>query len=93
MEKMEIIEKILKENKNTEVLERLDIVWAENKNSKDESLILRIGEIFNLLGRSADALNCFNAVLKLNPENKKAQSYVEMLQSIFKYYCKDLRNP
>jgi len=93
MEKMEIIEKRLKENKNAEVLDRLDVVWAENKNSKDEDLISRIGEIFNLLGRSSDALNCFNAVLKLNSENKKAQNHVEMLQSIFKYYCKDLRNP
>jgi len=90
---MEIVEKLLKDSKNDQVLERLDIIWAENKKSKDESLILRIGEIFNLLGRSADALNCFNAVLKLNPANKKAKNYVEMLQNIFSYYCKDLRNP
>ena len=40
-----------------------------------------------------DALNKFNAVLKINPVNKKAAAYVTMINDVLDFYHKDLLNP
>jgi thioredoxin-like negative regulator of GroEL len=40
-----------------------------------------------------DALNLFYQVLELDPENKIAQTSIEMINQILKYYHKDSFNP
>lgn len=62
------------------------------RESSEEKLLL-LGELFYNQGRSIDALNKFNAVLKLNPENTKASAYVKMINDILNFYHKDLLNP
>lgn len=39
------------------------------------------------------ALNCFNAVVSVDPENKNAKGYIDMIQNILKFYHKDRYNP
>ena len=58
-----------------------------------EELLLYLGELIYAEGRMTDALNKFNAVLRLNPDNKKAENYKRMIDGILGYYCKDLLNP
>lgn len=58
-----------------------------------EEKLLLLGELFYNQGRSIDALNKFNAVLKLNSENTKASAYVKMINDILNFYHKDLLNP
>lgn len=58
-----------------------------------ETTLLMLGELIYAEGRMAEALNRFNAVLRLNPENLKARNYVTMINNILGYYCKDMFNP
>lgn len=58
-----------------------------------EDDLLQLGEWLYAEGRSTEALNKFNAVLRLNPKNRKAANYVTMINNILGYYCKDLLNP
>lgn len=60
---------------------------------EDENILLMLGELIYAEGRMAEALNRFNAVLRLNPENLKARNYVTMINNILGYYCKDMFNP
>lgn len=60
---------------------------------EQEELLLQLGELLYAEGRMTDALNRFNAVLRLNPNNRKAGNYTTMINNILGYYCKDLLNP
>lgn len=62
-------------------------------NRTDEAWLLRLGELLYAEGRMTEALNRFNAVIRLNPENKKALNYVTMIRGILDYYNKELLNP
>lgn len=59
----------------------------------DEAMLLMLGELLYAAGRMTDALNKFNAVVRLNPLNSKAGNYVAMISNILNYYNKDLLNP
>lgn len=58
-----------------------------------EKAWLYLGELVYAEGRMADALNKFNTVLRLNPDNRQAANYVRMINGILGYYCKDMFNP
>lgn len=60
---------------------------------EDESFLLELGELYNTAGDSIKALNLFNRVLRINPENRKAANYVTMIKNVLNYYNKDLLNP
>lgn len=63
------------------------------RQGEDEGLLLLLGELIYAEGRMPEALNRFNAVLRLNPGNRKARNYVTMINNILGYYCKDMFNP
>ena len=63
------------------------------ENGQDEQGLLWLGELIYATGRLSEALNKFNAVLRLNPENRKARNYVAMINSLLGYSCTDLLNP
>lgn len=85
------IEKLLGEGKRKEAIDLLEESWKQNQES--EELLLRLGELIYAEGRMTDALNKFNALLRMNPSHQKAQNYVLMINGILGYYCKDLLNP
>ena len=58
----------------------------------DEVCLMELGIIYNGIADFPQALNCFNAVLRLNPGHVKAQTYINMINGILNYYCKDLLN-
>lgn len=60
---------------------------------KDGSLLLQLGELYYTAGRTIDALNAFNTVLRTDPDNTKARTYVVMINNVLNYYNKDLLNP
>ncbi len=60
---------------------------------EDEEMLLLGGELWYAEGKMADALNKFNALLRLNPSHRKATNYVTMINNILSYYCKDMYNP
>lgn len=63
------------------------------EHGEDEEILLCLGELVYAEGQMPAALNKFNAVLRMNPENRKAANYVNMINGILDYYCKDLLNP
>lgn len=88
---MEKVQELLKAGRRKEAIDILEESVRENGGS--EELLLQLGELIYAEGRMTDALNKFNAVLRLNPDNRKAGNYVAMINNILGYYCKDLLNP
>lgn len=75
------------------VKDAIGILEQELLLQKSEGKLMLLGELYFKEGRSVDALNKFNVVLKMNPENKKATVYVTMINDILNFYHKDLLNP
>lgn len=88
---MEKIQELVKAGKRKEAIDILEESVREN--GGNEEVLLQLGELIYAEGRMTDALNKFNAVLRLNPDNRKAGNYVGMINNILGYYCKDLLNP
>lgn len=86
----ERIEGLVAEGQITEALAELEKYPVEQQG---EAWLLYIGELYYKLGKSTEALNRFNAVLRINPENVKALAYVEMINGVLDFFCKDLLNP
>lgn len=59
----------------------------------DEMCLMELGIIYNGIADFPQALNCFNAVLCLNSGHVKARTYINIINNILNYYCKDLLNP
>ncbi len=69
------------------------LTTALEKNPKDDSLYLERGKLYHRKGQFDKALNDFTRAAALNPENREADSYIEILREIFNYRYKDLYNP
>ena len=91
MEMIEEAKKMVEAGKRQEAILFLEGGIKENENN--EEYLLYLGELIYAEGRMTEALNKFNAVLRLNPENHKATNYKTMINGILGYYCKDLLNP
>ena len=63
------------------------------KEHADEKCLMQLAELLYAEGRMTDALNRFNAVVRLNAGNLKALNYVKMINDILNYNNKDLLNP
>ena len=58
-----------------------------------EAVLLELGAVYYAKGDTVQALNYLNEVMRINPGNTKAKAYLEMINGILDYYCKDLLNP
>ena len=77
------------ENKEYEkALEKLNEILVDDSENI-EYLILR-GDIYHLQQKFSKALNDYNRVLKLNPENKFLSSKTEMIKDILKFQAVDI---
>jgi len=85
------VEELLGAGKRTEAIQILEEYWKQNP--QDEEVLLKLGELIYAEGKMTDALNKFNALLRLNPNHQKARNYVTMINGILDYFCKDLLNP
>lgn len=84
------IDALLEAGKRGEAIRELEEYLQEHT---DERLLLQLAELLYAEGRMTDALNKFNAVVRLNAENLKARNYVKMIHDILNYYNKDILNP
>ena len=85
------IEQLLDAGERQEAIQELEQYWKQDPNNED--VLLKLGELIYAEGKMTEALNKFNALLRLNPEHQKAQNYVTMINGILEYFCKDLLNP
>ena len=65
----------------------------EQNEGERELVLLELGVVYNAMGETTQAINLLNEVMRINPENAKAKAYLEMINGILNYYCKDLLNP
>ena len=65
----------------------------EQNDGERELVLLELGVVYNAMGETTQAINHLNEVMRINPENAKAKAYLEMINGILNYYCKDLLNP
>ncbi len=75
------------------IKEAIAALEREVSQQGSEEKLLLLGELYYKEGRSVEALNKFNAVLKINPDNVKAAAYVTMINDVLNFYYKDLLNP
>jgi nicotinate-nucleotide adenylyltransferase len=62
-------------------------------NESDSEANMLLGMSYYKKQQWGNALNCFNAVTLVEPENKNAKGYIDMIQNILKFYHKDRFNP
>ena len=55
----------------------------EQNEGERELVLLELGVVYNAMGET----------MRINPENTKAKAYLDMINGILNYYCKDLLNP
>ena len=65
----------------------------EQNEGERELVLLELGVVHNAMGETTQAINHLNEVMRINPENIKAKAYLDMINGILDYYCKDLLNP
>ena len=85
------IKKLVQEGRRKEAIALLEEQLKVQ--GPEELVLMQLGELIYAEGQMANALNKFNAVLKINPVNKKAAAYVTMINDVFDFYHKDLLNP
>ncbi len=85
------IKKLVQEGRRKEAIALLEEQLKVQ--GPEELVLMQLGELIYAEGQMANALNKFNAVIRLHPENQKARNYVTMINGILGYYCKDLLNP
>lgn len=88
-----MVEKIKELQVEGKLEEAIEILEKYPEAAMDEDLLLIWGELLYAGGKMTEALNKFNAVLRIQPANRKAENYVTMIRNILDYYNKDLLNP
>lgn len=89
---MEDVKLLVKEGRKQEAITMLQQMLEKNEGER-EQVLFELGVLYNGTGDTTRALNCLNEVMRLNPDNTKAQAYLDMINGILNYYCKDLLNP
>ena len=89
---IEDIREMAKAGRRREAVEELTKM-LEEEGCDRETVLLELGVVYNAMADMTNALNCLNEVLRINPENTRAKTYVDMINSILNYYCKELLNP
>ena len=89
---VEEIRQMAKSGRRQEAMDILSRMLDEGGGNREE-VLLELGVLYNSMADTTKALNCLNEVLRINPENTKARTYVQMINGILNYYCKDLLNP
>ena len=82
---------LLEAGQRQEAIKKIEAYLQQEGENAD--LLLLLGELIYAEGRMPEALNKFNAVLRIRPDNQKARNYVVMNNNILGYYCTDLFKP
>lgn len=85
------VSELYENNKLDEALRILNESLEENP--EDENIHLWIGKVHYKKGEWGLAINAFNEVLEINPQNQEAKSSAELASSIISYFTPDMFNP
>lgn len=82
------IEQFIENKEYEKALEKINKL-LENDSENVEYLVLR-GDIYYIQQKFSKAMNDYNKVLKLKPENKLVSSKAEMIKDILKFQALDI---
>ena len=91
MEQLKKIEELYELNKFDEALNIIDEFLKDHP--KDEQLHFWKGKIHYKKQEWGLAINEFNIVLEINPDNQEAKTSAELANAILGYYTPDMFNP
>lgn len=66
---------------------------ALDKDPRDDALYVERGKLYHQKGQFDRAQNDFQRAAALNPDNREADGFIEIIQEIFNYRYKDIYNP
>lgn len=89
---IEEAKQLAKSGKRDEAIEVLQRMLEQGEEDR-EAVLLELGAVYYAKGDTTQALNHLNEVMSMNPGNTKAKAYLDMINGILDYYCKDLLNP
>lgn len=89
---IEEVKQLAKDGQRDEAVAIL-LQMLESGAEEREAVLLELGAVYYAKGDTVQALNYLNEVMRINPGNTKAKAYLEMINGILDYYCKDLLNP
>lgn len=89
---IEEVKQLAKDGQRDEAVAIL-LQMLESGAEEREAVLLELGAVYYAKGDTVQALNYLNEVMRINPGNTKAKAYLEMINAILDYYCKDLLNP
>jgi Flp pilus assembly protein TadD len=61
-----------------------------NENSQNTEFMFYKALLYQKTGEFANAINLYNKLLEIEPNNKEAQINIEMMQTIFRHSNKDI---
>ena len=82
------IDKYIQDQEYTKVIEELTSLI--DKDLKIVNWLILRGDIYNIKQEYSKALNDYNKVLKIDPNNKIISSKVEMIKDILKFQALDI---
>lgn len=89
---IEEAKQLAKQGRREDAVAMLQQMLEKNEGER-ETVLLELGAVYYAMGDTMRALNHLNEVMRINPENRKAKNYLDMINGILDYYCKDLLNP
>ena len=89
---IEEVKQLAKDGQRDEAVAIL-LQMLESGAEEREAVLLELGAVYYDKGDPVQALNYLTEVMRINPGNTKAKAYLEMINGILDYYCKDLLNP
>ena len=73
---------------------RIEVLTQAIENTPgDDTLYVERGKLYHQKGLFDKAQNDFRRAAAFNPNNREAESYIELIQEIFNYRYKDIYNP
>ncbi len=89
---IEEAKQLAKQGRREDAVAMLQQMLEKNEGER-ELVLLELGAVYYAMGNTTQALNHLNEVMRINPENMKAKNYLDMINGILNYFCKDLLNP
>ena len=89
---IEEAKQLAKQGRREDAIAMLQQMLEKNEGER-ELVLLEVGAVYYARGNTTQALNHLNEVMRINPENMKAKNYLDMINGILNYFCKDLLNP
>ncbi len=91
MEKKKLLKQISNANGEKSIISAIKLLDSALKEQPEEAdFYFFRAELFYKLNRYGDAINDYNKVVELNPQNKEAAGKIDLIRTILRYHNTDI---